>query len=117
MVFFDVTSSLKSIPPNLAHEILDKRLQEASDEVQNQLKIEHIMRLFEFCQKTYFTFAGETYKQIKGTPMGSPISGLVAELVLQELGNTAFTQQKPVFWRRYGENTFYHQEERAAKLL
>nr|VZI17673.1 unnamed protein product [Spirometra erinaceieuropaei] len=78
---------------------------EAYDETRNALKIEHLMRLFEFCQLTFFTFAGETYEQVKGTPMGSPVSGLVAELVLQELEKIAFTQHEPVFWRRYVDDT------------
>ncbi|BHF78305.1 hypothetical protein SprV_0602141800 [Sparganum proliferum] len=82
------------------------RLEEAYDETQNALKIEHLMRLFEFCQQTFFTFAGETYEQIKGTPMGSPVSGLVAKLVLQELEKIAFLQHEPVFWRRYNGDMF-----------
>ncbi|BHF71975.1 hypothetical protein SprV_0401503700 [Sparganum proliferum] len=97
MVSFDVTSLFTSIPPNLAHEVLRKRLEEAYDETQNALKIEHLMQLFEFCQQTFFTFAGETYEQIKGTPIGSPVFGLVAELVRQELGKLAFIQHEPVF--------------------
>ncbi|BHF84624.1 hypothetical protein SprV_0902777500 [Sparganum proliferum] len=106
MVSFDVTSLFTSIPPKVAREVLRKRLEEAYDETQNALKIEHLMRLFEFCQQTFFTFAGETYEQIKGTPMGSPGSGLVAELVLQELEKIAFHQHEPVFWRRYVDDTF-----------
>nr|VZI24887.1 unnamed protein product [Spirometra erinaceieuropaei] len=106
MVSFDVTSLFTSIPPNVAREVLHKRLEEAYDETQNALKIEHLMRLFEFCQQTFFTFAGETYEQIKGTPMGSPVSGLVAELILQELEKIAFLQHEPVFWRRYVDDTF-----------
>ncbi|BHF65467.1 hypothetical protein SprV_0200847800 [Sparganum proliferum] len=93
MVSLDVTSLFTPIPPNLAREVLRKRLEEAYDETQNALKIEHLMRLFEFCQQTFFTFAGETYEQIKGTPMGSPVSDLVAELVLQELEKMA--RQRP----------------------
>nr|VZI47176.1 unnamed protein product [Spirometra erinaceieuropaei] len=38
--------------------------------------------------------------------MDSPVSGLVAELVLQELENIAFLQHEPVFWRRYVDDTF-----------
>ncbi|BHF78592.1 hypothetical protein SprV_0602170500 [Sparganum proliferum] len=72
MVSFDVTSLFTSIPPNLAREVLRKGLEEAYDETQNALKIEHFMRLFKFCQQTFFTFAGETYEQIKETPMGPP---------------------------------------------
>nr|VZI29397.1 unnamed protein product [Spirometra erinaceieuropaei] len=105
MVFFDVTSSFTSIPPNVAREVLRKRLEEAYDETQNALKIEHLMRLSEFCQQT-FTFAGEAYEQIKGTRMRSPIPGFVAELVLQELEKIAFLQHEQVFWRRNVEDTF-----------
>nr|VZI15597.1 unnamed protein product [Spirometra erinaceieuropaei] len=106
MVSFDVTSLFTSIPPKLTREVLRKILDEEYDETQNAFKIEHLMKLFEFCQKTFFAFAGETYEQIKGTPMGSPVSGLDAELVLQELERISFTQNKPVFWRRYVEDTF-----------
>ncbi|BHF67977.1 hypothetical protein SprV_0301100600 [Sparganum proliferum] len=106
MFSFDVTSLFTSIPPKVAREVLRKRIEEAYDETQNALKSEHLMRLFEFCQQTFFTFAGETYEQINGTPMGSLFSGLVAELVLQELEKIAFIQHEPVFWRRYAGDTF-----------
>nr|VZI29602.1 unnamed protein product [Spirometra erinaceieuropaei] len=106
MVSFDVTSLFTSIPPNLAREVLRKRLEEAYDETQNALKIEHVVKLFDFCQHTFFTFAGETYEQIKGTSMGSSVSGLVAELVLQELEKMASTQHEPVFWRRCVDDSF-----------
>nr|VZI18569.1 unnamed protein product [Spirometra erinaceieuropaei] len=106
MVSFDVTSLFTSIPPNVAREVLRKRLEEAYDETQNALKIEHLIRLFEFCQQTFFTFAGETFEQIKGTPMGSLVSGLVAELVLQEVEKIVFLRHEPVFWRRYVDDTF-----------
>ncbi|BHF79075.1 hypothetical protein SprV_0602219200 [Sparganum proliferum] len=106
MVSFDVTSLFTSTPPNLAREVLRKRLEEAYDETQNAFKIEHLLRLFEFCQHTFFTFAGETYEQINGTPMGSPVSCLVAELVLQELEKIAFDQHEPVFLRRKVDDTF-----------
>ncbi|BHF63051.1 hypothetical protein SprV_0200604000 [Sparganum proliferum] len=49
---------------------------------------------------------GETCEQINGTPMGSLVSGLVAELVLQELEKIVFLQHEPVFWRRYIDDTF-----------
>ncbi|BHF84091.1 hypothetical protein SprV_0902724100 [Sparganum proliferum] len=106
MVSFVVPSLFTSIPPNLAREVLRKRLEEAYEETQNALKIEHFMRLFEFCQQTFFTFAGETYEQTMGTPMGSPVPGLVTELILRELEKIAFIQHEPVFWRRYVDDTF-----------
>nr|VZI48122.1 unnamed protein product [Spirometra erinaceieuropaei] len=106
MVSFDVVSLFTSIPPDLARDVLRKRLEEKYNETTGPLKIQHLLQLFAFCQRTFFTFDGRTYEQIKGTPMGSPISSLVAELVLQELEKVAFSRYKPAFWRRYVDDTF-----------
>nr|VZI40532.1 unnamed protein product [Spirometra erinaceieuropaei] len=38
--------------------------------------------------------------------MGSPISGLIAEAVLQKLGKRLFEEYKPKFWARYVDDTF-----------
>ncbi|VDN26545.1 unnamed protein product [Dibothriocephalus latus] len=35
--------------------------------------------------RTHFTFDGTSYEQVKGTPMGLQISGIVEEAVLQRL--------------------------------
>ncbi|BHF63764.1 hypothetical protein SprV_0200675900 [Sparganum proliferum] len=106
MVSFDVVSLFTSIPPDLALDVLRKRLEKKYNETTGPLKIQHLMQLFAFCQRTFFTFNGRTYEQIKGTPMGSPISSLVAELVLQELEKVAFHHYEPAFWRRYVDDTF-----------
>ncbi|BHF81654.1 hypothetical protein SprV_0802478700 [Sparganum proliferum] len=106
MVSFDVVSLFTSIPPDLARDVLRKRLEKKDDEPTGPLKIQHLMQLFAFCQRTFFTFDGRTYEKIKGTPMGSPISSLVAELVVQELEKVAFCHYKPAFWRRYVDDTF-----------
>lgn len=37
---------------------------------------------------TYFTFNNKIYKQIHGTPMGSPLSPIIADLVMQDLETT-----------------------------
>ncbi|BHF67153.1 Dynein light chain Tctex-type [Sparganum proliferum] len=55
---------------------------------------------------TYFTFDGTIYEQVKGTPMGSPISGFIAEAVLQRLESLVFQHHKPKFWARYVDDTF-----------
>ncbi|BHF77477.1 hypothetical protein SprV_0602058300 [Sparganum proliferum] len=38
--------------------------------------------------------------------MGSPISGLIAEAVLQKLERRLFEEYKPKFWARYVDDTF-----------
>ncbi len=46
--------------------------------------------LLEFCLSNYFHFDSRFYQQLKGTPMGSPISGLIAEAVLQRFERVVF---------------------------
>nr|VZI09429.1 unnamed protein product [Spirometra erinaceieuropaei] len=68
--------------------------------------LEKLKGLLKFCLKTYFTFDGTIYEQVKGTPMGSPISGLLAEAVLQRLESLVFRHHRPKFWARYVDDTF-----------
>ncbi|BHF80267.1 hypothetical protein SprV_0702339100 [Sparganum proliferum] len=58
-----------------------------------------------FCLTTYFTFGGTIYEQVKGTPMGSPISGFIAEAVLQRLESLVFQHHTQKFWARYVDDT------------
>nr|VZH99380.1 unnamed protein product [Spirometra erinaceieuropaei] len=78
----------------------------SNDETQNRLGHAQIIRLLKFCLKTYFTFDGTIYEQVKRTPMGSPISGLIAKAVLQRLESLLFRHHRPKFWTRYVDDTF-----------
>ncbi|BHF81658.1 hypothetical protein SprV_0802479100 [Sparganum proliferum] len=106
MVSFDVTSLFTSIPQDLAVETIELLLREKYDETENRLGHAQIIQLLKFCLKTYFTFDGTIYEQVKGTPMGSPISGLIAEAVLQRLESLVFRHHRPKFWARYVDDTF-----------
>nr|VZI00047.1 unnamed protein product [Spirometra erinaceieuropaei] len=106
MVSFDVISLFTSIPPALAIDTIDGFLREKYDETDQQLKRVHIIELLELCLKTFFTFNGQVYEQKKGTPMGSPLSGLIAEAVLQRLERLVFSSYPPKFWARYVDDTF-----------
>nr|VZI10081.1 unnamed protein product [Spirometra erinaceieuropaei] len=103
---FDVISLFTSIPPALAIDTIDGFLWEKYDETDQQLKRAHIIELLELCLKTFFTFNGQVYEQKKGTPMGSPLSGLIAEAVLQRLEQQVFSSYPPKFWARYVDDTF-----------
>ncbi|BHF64705.1 hypothetical protein SprV_0200771100 [Sparganum proliferum] len=81
-------------------------LREKYDEIENRRGHTQILRLQKFCLKTYFTFDGTFYEQMKGTPMSSPTSGLTAEAVLQRLTSLVFQHHRPKFWARYGDDTF-----------
>ncbi|BHF67439.1 hypothetical protein SprV_0301046500 [Sparganum proliferum] len=106
MVSFDVVSLFTSIPQQLAIDVVRQLLADRYNERDNPLKTEHPMELLRHCLKTYLTFGGQMYEQIKGTPMGSPISGLIAEVVLQRIEHLVFTKYQPKFWARYVDDTF-----------
>ncbi|BHF64562.1 hypothetical protein SprV_0200756700 [Sparganum proliferum] len=106
MVSFDVTSLFTSIPQDLAIETIELLLQSKYDETENRLGHSQILHLLKLCLKTYFTFDGTIYEQVKSTPMGSPISGFIAEMVLQRLESLVFQHHKPKFWARYVDDTF-----------
>nr|VZI30325.1 unnamed protein product [Spirometra erinaceieuropaei] len=106
MVSFDVTSIFTSIPQDLAVETIELLLRKKYDKTENRLRHAQIIQLLKFCLKTYFMFGGTIYEQMKGTPMGSPITGLIAELVLQRLESLVFRHHRPKFWARYVDDTF-----------
>nr|VZI31692.1 unnamed protein product [Spirometra erinaceieuropaei] len=60
---------------DLAVETIELLLREKYSETENRLRHAQIIQLLKFCLKTYFTFDGTIYEQVKG----SPISGLIAE--------------------------------------
>ncbi|BHF84547.1 hypothetical protein SprV_0902769800 [Sparganum proliferum] len=106
MVSFDVTSLFTSIPQDLAIETIELLLQSKYDETEDRTGRAQVLQLLKFCHRTYFTFDRTIYEQVKGTPMGSPISGFIAEAVLQRLESLVFQHRKPKFWVRYVDCTF-----------
>ncbi|BHF63337.1 hypothetical protein SprV_0200632900 [Sparganum proliferum] len=48
----------------------------------------------------------KVYEQKKGTTMSSPLSGLIAEAVLQKLERLVFRSYSPKFWALYVDDTF-----------
>ena len=56
----------------------------------------------------YFQYNGKHYKQLHGTAMGSPVSVVVAEIVMQNIEEQAlatYTRTIPI-WLRYVDDTF-----------
>nr|VZH97893.1 unnamed protein product [Spirometra erinaceieuropaei] len=70
---------------DLAIKTIELLLQSKYDETENCLGHAQVLQLLKICLRTYFTFDGTIYEQVKGTPMGPPISGFIAEAVLQRL--------------------------------
>nr|VZI30438.1 unnamed protein product [Spirometra erinaceieuropaei] len=91
---------------NLASETIDLLPQSKYDETENRLGHVQVLQLLKFCLRTYFTFDGTIYEQVKGTPLGSPISGFIAEAVLQRLESLVFQHHRPKFRVRYMDDIF-----------
>nr|VZI37267.1 unnamed protein product [Spirometra erinaceieuropaei] len=101
MVSFDITSDFTSILQDLAVETIELLLREKYDKTGNRLGQAQIIQILKFYPKTYLTFDGAIYEQVKGTPMSSLISGLIAEAALQRLEQQVFRHHRPKFWARH----------------
>nr|VZI37398.1 unnamed protein product [Spirometra erinaceieuropaei] len=99
---FDVVAVFSSRPHNLAIESIARRLEETPIGIPT----EHVLYMLGLCLKNYCQFDGKYYQQVKSTPMGSPISGLLAELVLQRLEEVVIEVIRPKMWLRYVDDTF-----------
>ncbi len=91
MVSFDVISLFTCIPLELARETIVNLL----DDFDLNLPPTATIEMLEHCLANYFLFGNRYYQQIKDTPMGSPISGLFAEALLQRLERLVFAVIAP----------------------
>ncbi|BHF74061.1 hypothetical protein SprV_0401714500 [Sparganum proliferum] len=106
MVSFDVTYLFTSIVQCLAVKTVSQLLECKYDETGESVKRKHFIPLLKFCLKTFLTFDGRVYEHTKGTPMGSPLSGFIAEAVLQKVETAVLETYKQKFWTRYIDDTF-----------
>ena len=104
---FDVKSLFTSIPLQLALDCTEKAIKNFTVEV--PLPTDDITDLLNLClTSTYFQYNGKHYKQLHGTDMGSPVSVVVAEIVMQNVEEQALathTRTVPL-WLRYVDDTF-----------
>eukprot|EP00061_Rhincodon_typus_P002262 g17022.t1 len=102
MILFDVTALFTSVDIPLARETMTAILEQEQDPSETT-STDNMLNL---CLTTHFTFNGQTYKLINGTPMESPISGLIAKAVMQRLERTAIPLIQPKLRIRYMDDTF-----------
>ena len=72
------------------------------------LTVEDICSLLKLClEATYLSFRGRIYQQVHGTAMGSPVSVVVANLVMEDIEQKALStfHTPPRFWRQYVDDT------------
>jgi hypothetical protein len=105
LVSFDVVSLFTNIPIDLAIKVATKRLRQDATLLQRTSPpVEDIIDLLSFClNTTYFVFESCYYQQVFGTAMGSPVSAVVANLVMEDVEQRALAYV-PVslsFWKRF----------------
>ena len=109
LVSFDVKSLFTCIPHSLALEAIDHALRNDIEIFERTfLKTEDILNLIKLCLKSAtFKYKNVIYNQIHGTPMGSPISVLIAELTMQFFVDNALSNSphQLLFWKRFVDDT------------
>ena len=105
LISFDVRSLFTQIPPDLALTSLDEALEENDLWKRNTLLDKNeILDLVKIClSSTVFQYNNIIYKQIHGTPMGSSVSVILAEITMQAIEKKIFELSPyPIrFWKRY----------------
>ncbi|UYV84754.1 hypothetical protein LAZ67_X003339 [Cordylochernes scorpioides] len=101
MCSFDVVSLNLSFPHQLIIESVTEFLIDLNTDLTIINKIEKLCRLC--LEMNVFSFDGQWFQKIRGSPMGSPLSTIVAELVMPRLDRWINLQHASdlIFWRRH----------------
>ncbi|XP_071653582.1 uncharacterized protein, partial [Temnothorax longispinosus] len=84
LVSLGVTALFTNIPKELVLRGIEKRWQDISDNT--KLNLPQFLHAIELVLgSTSFSFNGDTYEQIFGSPMGSPLSPILADIVMEDL--------------------------------
>jgi len=99
---FDVVSLFTNVPTDMVLDIIKEKWSDIK--IHTNLPLNEFVLSIEFVlQSTYFHFNNIVYRQTFGTPMGSPLSPVIADLILQRLELSILTNLsfKPTFFYRY----------------
>ncbi|XP_046869398.1 uncharacterized protein LOC124462049 [Drosophila willistoni] len=115
LISFDVVSLFPSIPTDLALDTIRKKW----TKIQEYTKIPKalFMEIVKFCiqENRYFTYKDQTFIQLKGMPMGSPASPVIADIVMENLLDTTMDKltRPPRLLTKYVDDIFsiIHQDD------
>ena len=105
MVSFDVVSMFIKVPVHLATKVAQDQMSgDASLAEQTSLSADEIVNLLRFClDSNYLAYNGDVFQQIFGTAMGSLVSFTLANLVMEDVEERAFSTcpHPHPFWKWY----------------
>ena len=105
---FDIVSMYTSIDVSKSEQLLQNKLENNYHLIEESaigLDIDVLMHLVKLCNKysMHFQFRDSYYNQVRGLPMGAPLSGLLANIFVENLENWALDSYflNHVFWGRF----------------
>ena len=110
MVSLDVISLFTAIPVQKAFDYIRKKLEgDNTLSSRTNIDIDDIISLLSYIlSSNHFIFEGNTYKQIHGCAMGSPVSPIVANIYMESIEEMAINQTPalPKVWKRFVDDSF-----------
>ncbi|XP_062709043.1 uncharacterized protein LOC134288377 [Aedes albopictus] len=99
MISLDVTSLFTNVPRHL----VIRNIIERWNEVTTEINLDLFLEIVEYCMgASYFCFEGQFFKQTYGTAMGSPLSPIAADIVLDSVITKAMSSlpfETTIFWK------------------
>ncbi len=94
MVSYDVVSLYTKVPIQQALELIQQKLGNDGELIgRTHLSATHLVELCSLWLKsTVFTFREKVYAQTEGFPMGSPLSPIVVNILIENFENIVFTK-------------------------
>jgi hypothetical protein len=111
LISLDVVSLFPSIPPSFALEVVTDVLKSSGAPLVD-CSILSTTQILEFLQfilfSTSFVFNGNFFKQVCGVPMGSPVSPVIADIVMERIERKALNSltSQPSFYTRFVDDCF-----------
>ena len=108
MISFDVVSLFTNVPLQRTIDIILHKIY-TEKKITTKIPRNKMKELLLLCtQEVPFTFNGESYMQVDGVMMGSPLGALFANIFMCELENTIIPQlgNNIKSWTRYVDDTF-----------
>ena len=111
MISLDVVSLFTNIPHELLSKGIEKRyhliMQQYDIPLNELLNTVKFLMDNTFFHNTFFQYDGKFYQQTHGSPMGSPISPIFADIVMTDLEEECLNNLdfKPLIYKRYVDDT------------